>query len=189
MRAYTDKEIIARVAALPTFTGWHDGVYDVWIRSKADEYDRFDDKVFTYLVDRGKPIFIMAGTGTTNAGSYGLLWFRKWNPDGCAVLKSDTIVYGSHVYGLHKSKPAYRQAKSWPYFRDGNRNKRAEEIGREREGVILANCHRAGIFSTIIYNWSVACLVRNQLGQFKKWLAYMIAQGKPPLNVAILKEF
>jgi hypothetical protein len=189
MRSFRDEEVLYRVEQLPTFKGWIDGIYDIWIRSKKDEYDRFDDKVFTYIVEDGVPKFVMACTGTSNAGSFGLMNFKLWNNRGCAVLKSDVIVYGSHAYGLHKGKPAYRQVKNFPYFRDGDRDRKAEEIGPEFSEPIGANCHRAGTMSVFINNWSVACLVRNQLAQFQRWLGYLISKGKPRLNVAILKEW
>jgi hypothetical protein len=152
MRAFTDAEVLARVSQLPTFKGFPKGPMDVWIRSAADVFDSFDDKAFTYECygDTKPPKFIMARNGTTNAGSYGLKHFEDYNHDGCAVLKSNVIVYNSHEYGLHKGKPAYRQAKGFPYFRDGNRNNRAEEIPPEKEDIIFANVHRAGADSTVI---------------------------------------
>src|SRR5688572_26123863 len=161
MRSFTDEEVLARVSSLPTFEGFPNGPMDVWIRSAADVFDSFDDKAFSYECygDTKPPKFVMARAGTTNAGSYGLKHFEDYNNLGCAVLKSDVIVYDSHVSGLHKGKPAYRQKKGFPYFRDKNRNERAEEIGKEYDDVILANVHRAGQNSTVIKNWSTACLV------------------------------
>src|SRR5215207_4229309 len=131
MRDFTDEEVLARVRSLPTFTGFPKGPLDVWIRSTADQYDSFDDKAFTYECDgdASPPKFIMARNGTTNAGSYGLQHFEKYNSEGCAVLKSDVIIYNSHTNGKHRGKPGYQQAKKFPYFRDPNRNQRAEEIG------------------------------------------------------------
>jgi len=188
MRAFTDEEVLARVSSLPTFNGFPNGPLDVWIRSTADVFDSFDDKAFTYecFGDSKPPKFIMMRTGTTNAGSYGLKHFEEYNHLGCAVLKSDVIIYNSHTFGLHKGKPAYRQAKGFPYFRDNNRNERAEEIGKEFEDVIFANVHRAGVNSTVIKNWSTACLVTANLTKFLDWLKWM---NKRPLTVAILREW
>lgn len=173
--------------SLPDFKGFTMPVLDVWIRSKKDEYDRFDDKCLTYEKQAdGTMKFIMVSTGTTNAGSFGLKKWRTYNSTGCAVLKADTIVYDSHEYGLHKGKPAYRQAKGFPYYRDADGDNLAEESGKIYWDIIFANCHRAGVFSSVISNFSVACLVRNQLAQFLAWLRFM---NKRPLTVAILKEF
>jgi len=188
MRTFTDEEVLARVSGLPTFKGFPKGPMDVWIRSAADEFDSFDDKAFTYEC-YGKtktPKFIMARNGTTNAGSDGLHNFEKYNVLGCAVLRSDVIVYDSHTYGKHKGKAAYRQTKGFPYVRDNNRNNRAEEIGEEYINIILANVHRAGIDSTVIKNWSIACLVTANLQKFLDWMKFM---NKRPLTVCILKEW
>lgn len=191
MRAFTDEEIIKRVESLPTFDGWKKGAYDIWVRSAADEFDAFDDKAFTYNVtaDGTVPQFIMARNGTTNAGSFGLKHYETYNHQGCAVLKSDVIMYGSHIHGLHHGKEAYREFKGWPYYRDANKNNRAEEIGPEYTDVIGANIHRAGQNSTVINNWSTACLVTANLAKFLQFLAFMKTLGYPPLNVCILKEF
>lgn len=192
MRSFTDDEVLDRVESLPTFNGWKPGIYDVYIRSKADLYDVFDDKAFTYQVhsEGSKPVFVLARNVTTNAGSYGLKHFSDYNHEGCAVLKADHMMYGSHAYGLHKGKlPAYREVKPWPYFRDNNRNERAEEIGPEHADLIGANIHRAGQNSTVIKNWSTACLVTANLAKFLAFLAFMKKNGNPPLNVVILKEF
>jgi subtilisin family serine protease len=189
MRTFTDNEILSRVASLDTFKGWSDGLFEIYVRSRADVYDAFDDKVFTYVAKNGKLEFALARNCTTNAGSYGLKHFNDYNHTGCAVLKSDTIVYGSHAYGLHKGKPGYREVKGFPYFRDGNRNERAEEIGPEYHDVIGANIHRAGVNSTVIKNWSVACLVTANIAKFIQFLEVAKSLGYPPANVAIIREF
>jgi putative chitinase len=188
MRSFTDEEVLARVRSLPTFKGFPNGPMDVWIRSAADAFDSFDDKAFSYECygDTKPPKFVMARSGTTNAGSYGLKRFEEYNHKGCAVLRSDVIVYDSHRYGLHKGKPAYRQVKGFPYYRDGNRNERAEEIGDEFQDVIFANVHRAGANSTVIEDWSTACLVTANLTKFLAWLKWM---NKRPLTVCLLKEW
>lgn len=191
MRTFTDKEIINRIEHLPSFKGWKPGVYDVWVRSQADKYDAFDDKAFTYYVknEGNTPKFILARNGTSNAGSYGLKNFSEYNHFGCAVLKSDWMVYNSHAYGLHKGKPAYRQVKGFPYFRDNNRNERAEEIGPEYNDIIGANIHRAGVNSTVIKNWSTACMVTANLTKFLEFLGFCNAQNRPPVHLVILKEW
>jgi hypothetical protein len=186
VRAYRDTDLIKRVESLSTFKGWRDGVYDVWVRSDEDTFDRFDDKVYTFEVQKGIPKFIMVCTGTSNAGAEGLLRFEKYNALGCAVLKSDTLIYGSHKFGKHKGYDAYVQNIGFPYFRDGDKDKKAEEQGKEYSNIIGANCHKAGVNSIVIGGWSVACLVRNQLEQYNKWLRYM---NKRPLSIVILKEF
>lgn len=196
MRPFTDNEILSRVDALPTFKGWRQGQYDIYVRSAADGFDLFDDRAFLYDVaaEGAAPQFVAARNVTTNAGSYYLVDHLE-NPLGCAVLKSDTIVYSSHVFGHHKhifdaEHEAYVEnpAAPFPYYRDNNRNHRAEETGPERFDLIGANIHHAGANSTRIYNWSAACLVTADRVKFVQFLDHMKAKGKPPLNVAILRE-
>jgi hypothetical protein len=191
MRKFTDKEILDRVKSLPSFRGFPVGVMDVWVRSKADEFDKFDDVCFTYECygDEKEPRFIMRATGTTNAGAVGLKHFAKYNSLGCAVLKADEIVYNSHNYGLHKGKyPAYRQAKGFPYHRDNDCDNKAEELGRVYYDIIFANCHTVGnnAVSYRIGGWSVACLVRQYNADHQAWLRFM---NRRPLTVCILNEF
>lgn len=187
VRAYTDKQIIDRVMSLTTFKGWPKDKLDVWIRSSADEFNKFDDKVYSFDCSTGTPVFKMVMPGTTNAGRVGLKNFDKYKLSGCAVLKSDIIVYESHAYGLHKGKyPAYVQVKGFPYYRDSDKDDRAEEIGPEYNNIIGANCHAAGEASVVIEDWSIACLVRNLKLRYNLWLTWM---NKKPLTVCILKEF
>jgi hypothetical protein len=193
VRAYTDKEILDKVETLDTFKGWKKGKYDIWIRSNEDEFDKFDDKVYSFevLVENERPKFVMVCTGTTNAGSQGLLNFEKNNSLGCAILMTNTIVYKSHTFGYHKGDtdhPAYIQSfkVGFPYTRDNDKDKQAENYGKVYTNRIGANCHRAGAKSVLIGGWSVACLVRNILDEYNKWLKWM---NKEDLNVAILQEW
>jgi hypothetical protein len=193
MRTFTDNEILSRTERLETFQGWKRGAYSIWVRSSADQYDAFDDKNFVYWCEKDgeRPAFVMSRNGTTNAGSYGLKRFREYNRLGCAVLKGDVIVYGYAVKGFHKRNPrnpAYVQAKSWPYFRDNNQNDRAEEIGPEYHDIIGANDHRAGLNSTVIKNWSTACMVTANAAKYNRFLDFMQSKGYPALNQVILKE-
>jgi len=189
MRDYQEEELIKRVEGLPTFEGWKKGMYDIWIRSKSDAFNKFDDTVYTFecCEDGEKPNSIYRSTGTSNAGANGLLHFNEYNDLGCAVLKSDIIVYDSHYHGKHRGRyNAYQQLKGFPYFRDNNKNRKAEEIGKEYNNIIGANCHKAGKKSTQIDGWSTACLVRNVEAEFNEWMKIM---DKRKLSVCILKEF
>jgi len=192
VRSYTDTQLIDRVESLSTFRGWVKGKYDIWVRSSEDEYNRFDDKVYSFecFEDGERPKFIMVCSGTTNAGSQGLKNFEKYNRLGCAVMKSDVIVYKSHQLGKHKGKYwAYVQSYSvgFPYYRDNNKDNKSDEVGRVYRNRIGANCHKAGDYSTQIGGWSVACLVRNIKKQYLKWMKWM--DKNQYLNVAILKEW
>lgn len=190
--AYTDKQLIEKVEGLESFKGWKKGVTDIWLRSSEDEFNKFDDKCYTFecIKDGEKPVFKMVCSGTTNAGSQGLLNFEKYNKLGCAVACTGIIVYDSHIYGLHgKTKyPAYIQSMTvgFPYTRDNNRNKKAENYGKVYTDRIGMNCHKAGEATVDINGNSVACLVRNVMTEFDGWLKFM---NKRPLTVVVLEEF
>ncbi len=194
MRKYTDSEILDRIESLPSFQGWKKGMYDVWLRSKKNEFNVMDDKGFTYECkkDGVRPKFIMGFTGTTNAGSEGLKHFEKYNKLGCAVAVPDYICYNSHIYGLHgKSKyPAYIQrldkGPQYPYTRDNDKDDEAENYGKVYTDRIGMNCHKAGRVTYYINGNSVACLVKNVEEEFNKWMSIM---NKRPLSVSILTEF
>lgn len=187
---YTDEQILDRVRSLPTYQGMPDHL-EAYVRSRADQFDAFDDLFLSFRkTGPDDAEFVMKRRGTTNAGSYGLLHFDRYNHLGCAVLKSDHLVYDSHVWGLHHGKDAYRQNKVFPYFRDNNRNQRAEEIGPELNDMVIgANIHRAGVNSTVIANWSTACQVTANLALFLDWLHYLDRAGRPPVSLVILSEF
>lgn len=192
VKKYTNNQILDRVESLPTFKGWFKGKYDIWVRSDEDAFNVFDDKCYSFeCKEEGiRPAFVMVCSGTTNAGAQGLLHFNEYNHLGCAVLKSDHIVYNSHIKGMHKKTMAYIQSflkECWfPYFRDNDKDLKAEENGKEYCDRIGANCHPAGENSTQIGGWSTACLVRNIRKEFDKWMKYM---NGDPLSVAILKEW
>ena len=182
---YSDQQLLERVASLDSFKGF-DGILDIWVRSKADIPDKFNDKVYTFDCTQDMPRFAMVCTGTSHAGTFGLLGYKSYNRLGCAVSLPDIITYDSHVAGLHKGKAGYRQAKGIPYTRDNDRDKLAENFGNVYSDIIGLNCHRAGWFSQVIYNWSIACYVRNNLKEFLAWLDFM---DKRKLSTVVLSEF
>lgn len=186
VRNYSDKELLERLAGLPSFDGSLEGKIDIWVRSLEDEYDRFDDKVYSF--EDGK--FKMVCSGTSNTGSFGLKHFETYNSSGVAILKSEEFVRHSHFRGFHKGRrnhPAYIQRLGFPYYRDANKDNKSDEKGVIHNDIIGANCHRADDNSAVftIKNYSVACLVRNIPSEYRAWLRYM---GSSLLSVAIIKE-
>jgi hypothetical protein len=190
---YTDQQLIQRVESAATgFVAWKKGVYLVAVRSGADTPDAFDDRayVFECKADGSKPVFFMAASCTTHPGVDVLKNFTaKYNKAGAPVLASNQIVCDSHIHGLHQGKyAAYRQNKPMAYFRDTDRDAKAEENGTRMFGVIMANVHRANPAreSVINKNWSAGCIVMNNPDKFKAFMAFM---NKRPLSVCVLKEF
>lgn len=191
VKNYTDKEILDRVETLSTFKGWKKGKYDIWIRSNEDEFDKFDDKAYNFEVkiEGERPKFVQVHTGTTNAGSEGLLNFEKYGNTRCAILAADRIVYDSHILRKHKGQYlAYCQDKPWDYYEDTNHDKKADETGKLITGeTIGANDHAAGDNSVNIGGWSIACLVRNRKSEFNAFMNWM--NSDKYVTVAILKEW
>jgi len=193
VKNYNNEQLLSRVESLPTFKGWKKGVYDILVRSNEDEFNKFDDKFYTYECkeDGKRPVFIMVCSGTTNAGAQGLKNFDTYNKLGCAVACPDVIVENCHVYGLHgKSKyPAYIQTfkgEQFPYTRDNDKDEKAENYGKVYTDRIGMNSHKAGKASVDINGNSTACFVRNIEAEFNKWMKFM---NKRPLSIALLNEF
>ncbi len=188
---YTDQQLLSRVEKLGTFIGWEPGVYLIAVRSKADTPDAFDDKSYVFECKKGqRPKFFMVASCTTHPGVDVLKnYATKYNAEGAAVLKADQIVYDSHDHGFHQGKYlAYRQVKPMDYFRDTDRDAKAEEMGKVKNGIIYANIHRAnrnGI-TKINRNWSAGCVVMNNADKFAAFMAFMRGRN---LTVCILKEF
>jgi hypothetical protein len=190
---YTDTQLISRTETVAAgFAGWKAGVTLIAVRSAADTPDAFDDKayVFECARDGERPKFFMVASCTTHPGVDVLQQFAaKYNPAGAPVLKADQFVYDSHAYGLHQGKyAAYRQVKPMLYFRDTDRDAKAEEIGPLQNGIIMANVHRANPNreSVINKNWSAGCIVMNNPGKFAAFMTFM---RKRPLSSCILRQF
>lgn len=189
VKSYTDDQILDRVESLPSFKGWLKGKYEFAVRSNEDEFNKFDDKIYSFesKQDGVRPSFVMVCSGTTNAGSQGLKNFEKFGNERCAVLKGDHIEYDAWSYGLHRGKyAAYRQVKPFPYIWDDNKNEKAGDSNKIVEGkVINANMHKAGKHSVDINGNSIACIVRNVEEEYDKWMKYMnkeIVKGTAILN-------
>lgn len=191
VKNYTDDQILNRVESLSTFKGWKKGKYEILISSLEDEFNKFDDKAYSFecLKDGEKPTFKFVQSCTVNAGSSGLLNFEKYGNKRCAVLKPDHMEYDAWSFGKHRGEyDAYRQVKAWPYIWDDNHNKIAGDSNKIVEGEIIhANMHKAGKHSTDINGNSIACIVRPIEEDFNKWMKYMnkeIVKG-----TVILKEW
>lgn len=192
---YTDDALIHRVETVAEgFDGWKKGVYLIAVRSSDDIPDAFDDKayVFECKADGERPSFFMVATCTTHPGVDVLKHFDtnpKYNKAGAPLLKSDVIVYESHIHGKHKGKyNSYRQAKPFPCFRDTDKDSKAEEQGEVTVGNISANIHRASAVKISIknVNWSAGCIVMNDPNKFNAFMTFM---ARRPLSLCILKQF
>lgn len=197
VKSYTDKELIDRMRSLPSFKGVPDNVHIIAVRSKADEPDVFDDKLYLF---RGHK-FLAVMPCTTNSGTYGLLNFMKWNSKGTAVIKFDEIYYDTFFksdgikYAHHNGKlQCLRQVLPMMYYRDNNKNKKIDECGQVFIGIQATNVHcnsyvnRKGILSWFIGGWSTGCTVINNLTMY--WDVLMVKiDYNTPVTYTGLKEF
>jgi len=195
VRKYTDKELLDKVKELESFEKYPSGYWILAVRSKADKPNKFDDKFYIYKGEK----FITVTTGTTNAGKSILKGgFKKYNKKGAAIVKADEWYYDIYKYGLHRGKmPALRQRSSKPikYFRDGNMNDKAEEIGEVYSGVIYTNFHgstynRGSLLErNEINGWSAGCLVCNNNPKYESLIRLFRMSKQKYFSLCLIKEF
>lgn len=189
MKNYTDEQLLNRVKGLKSFIRIPDDYWILGVQSKEDKFNEFDDKFYLFKGEK----FIMVTTGTTNAGLTGLKHYDTYNPNGCAVIKTDEWYYTLWRPGLHKGKMrALKQYSAIKYYRDWNKNDKAEEIGNINEGVIGINFHTASyqpynVITRLIGGWSTGCQVANNTADYYKILDYIGNQDV--VSYCLIKEF
>ena len=190
VRGYTDEELLYKARLTPGFDGFPTGYWILGVQSQEDEYNKFDDKFYLYKGTK----FIMVTSGTTNAGLTGLQNYSKYNKDGCAVIKTDEWYYGLWRPGKHRGKmQALRQVRKIKYYRDGDRDKNAEQTGKMYEGLIGINFHtvsyqhKVGFIRKLVGGWSVGCQVVNNVEDYYKILKFIGNQRD--VSYCLIKEF
>ena len=189
MKNYTDEQLLNRVKGLKSFICIPNDYWILGVQSKEDKFNEFDDKFYLFKGEK----FIMVTTGTTNAGLTGLKHYDTYNPNGCAVIKTDEWYYTLWRPGLHKGKMrALKQYSAIKYYRDWNKNDKAEEIGNINEGVIGINFHTASyqpynVITRLIGGWSTGCQVANNTADYYKILDYIGNQDI--VSYCLIKEF
>lgn len=190
VRSYRDDELLNKVSITNGFKGFPSDYWILGVQSDEDTYNMFDDKFYIFHKTR----FITMIKGTTNAGSTGLLNYEKYNRDGVLVVKTNEWYYDLWSYGLHRGKmPALKQVKPIKYFRDWNRNKKIEEIGKMYEGMRGINFHTVlyqrnlSFVRKLIGGWSVGCQVVNSVGNYYRILD--LVKHQPFVTYCLIKEF
>ena len=187
---YTDEQLINRVKSLDARIV-PDKYLIVGVQSLADNFNEFDDKFYLFLGGQ----FILVTTGTTNAGKNALLGFDKAGLPGTAVWKTNEFYSDLFSYGLHKGKmPCLRQVAPIKFYRDSDKDEKAEEQGKLHEGIIHANFHGVSydmdskMVKGSINGWSYACQVCNNMPDYRVIIDQI---RKHPLKAdyALLKEF
>jgi hypothetical protein len=65
VRAYTEKQLLAKVKTLGSYRSVPQGYWLLGVRSNEDETNKFDDKIYLFNGET----FVMVAPGTTNPGS------------------------------------------------------------------------------------------------------------------------
>lgn len=180
VKTYTDKQLLDKVKSLPNFKKIPKQRWILGVRSNEDTYNTYDDKFYEFKGEK----FISVLTGTTNAGA-GVLrgGFLKYNKKGVAILKSEEWYYNVWAYGLHRGKmPSLKQiGRKVKVYRDGNKNKKSEQIGKYELGWFGINYHsntynfslkNTKIINWFIGNWSAGCQVINDRKKYIEQMKY-----------------
>lgn len=190
VKKYSDRQLISRVKKLDSFRGLPLDYWILGVQSNEDQFNVFDDKFYLYKGAK----FIMVTNGTTNAGLSGLKGYERYNKKGCAVIKTEEWYHDLWKPGYHRGRmKALRQTEKIKYFRDFNKNEKAEEIGDLQEGIIGINFHTViygshpGFWRRIIGGWSVGCQVANVVADYFRILDLTWKQDR--ITYCLIKEF
>ena len=190
---YLAEELVERVKQLRDFKTIPSNYWIIGVRNPEDNPDKFDD---TFYLMRGEEL-IVETTGTTNAGVSILQGgYKKYNKEGAAIVESNRIYYNVWKYGLHQGKiPALKQlGAKITIYRDGDGDRKAEEIGRRSSGYYGINFHidqhninAADKKSVRIGGWSAGCQVLDNLEKYKEIIE--LTKKQRFVTYCLLKEF
>lgn len=191
---YSDKQLLDKVKSLPDFKYIPKDYWIIFVRSKADGFDIFDDYAFVY---KGED-FQFLSTCTTNPGGPILLGgWKKYTKAGAAVIKSNQWMYDAFKFGLHAGKMrALRQVKDFFYHRDANNDKHTDETSKVEKAIYNTNihCNSYSVFQKIkitmgriIGGWSAGCLVLNEQKPYENLIN--LTEKQPFVTAVLLKEF
>jgi len=195
VRSYTDNELLGKVEEIGgVIPNKGKNFLIIGVQSEEDTFDRFDDKFYVY---DGRDN-VLNGTGTTNPGRRNLQEFNDEKIIGAPIWKTDVwyqdlFKRGFHVGGSGNKMRALRQVKEIYFYRDSNRNKESEELGKKFHDIINVNMHGVSYSSkSIIRNkigyWSAGCQVWNNMDQYRKMIK-MTWERDRFVDYALLKEF
>lgn len=191
VKQYTDKQILSRIekigGKIPNSGKYH----IVGIQSQEDAFNLFDDKFYVF----DGSTFLQVSTGTTNAGKTALMHFDEYNLKGAAVWKTDVWYKDIYFPGHHKGRmKALRQVKPAYFYRDTDKDEKAEEQGELEFKIIYANMHGvdydpySSIIKQNINGWSFGCQVWNRMSDYRQMIKATWARNKS-VNYSLLKEW
>jgi hypothetical protein len=170
VRSYTDTELLNKVKTLKNYVGIPNGYWLLGVRSKEDNPNAFDDKIYLFKGSQ----FIEVTSATTNAGTPTLKHFEKVNKKGAAVLKSEQWYYDVWKYGKHNGKVDALLQLGAPVqvYRDTDKDLKSEEQGALDTGYFGINFHPntydlSRPTSNLVGWWSAGCQVVNNVTKYK----------------------
>jgi hypothetical protein len=200
VKKYTDKQLWDRVLEIGGKYPKKGHLSFIAVQSNEDAFNMFDDKIYVYI-GRGInkiPKFFMVSSVTTNSGSNGLLNFKTRK--GVFVWKLNKFYTNVFEAGYHHPNrkdggmKAFRLIKPVYYYRDNNRNKKAEQIGRLYFGNRNTNMHGVSynpftrIVKQYIFGWSLGCIVWNNMKDYHIMIDRLWKRGRLA-DFTILEEF
>jgi len=160
VKSYTDKQLLDRVAQLPSFKGYPETFWLLFVRSNEDETDKFDDKCYLF---RGSK-FVLVTSCTTNKGN-----------KGTGVVCSNVWNYGAWQIGMHKGKvKAGIQRVGFAYQRDFTADGKTNPTTKIMKDIRGFNFHPAdhdikrNIIKNNIGGWSEGCFVLNDIPMYMR---------------------
>lgn len=199
---YTQLQVLTRIKQLPDFQKEWGGELPsgYWIlgkRSADDEPNKFDDGFELWFHDER----ILETTGTTNPGTVVLQGgYTRYNKDGAAVVAADRIYPKVWKKRLHAGKVLglcqWSKGVTLPidYHRDGDGDKKSEEIGKLYSGWVGLNFHPDEYDfkeddrpdDANIGWWSAGCQVCNNMDDYEKIMELV---GDELIDYVLLNEF
>lgn len=190
VRVYSREDLLERVKSLPSFKNIPDNLWLMGIQSIEDNFNKFDDIFILFK----KEDIITSTNGTTNSGVVGLKNYEKYNGTGVAIIKTNEWYYNLWTYSLHKGiMPALKQIAPIKFYRDTDKDNKAEETGKPQEGIIGINFHTISsfkdkeAFKEEIGESSVGCQVVNHVADYFEILNALKDQRY--VTYCLLKEF
>lgn len=191
VKQYSNYELLQRVDAIGGKVPNIGKYLIIGVQSQEDTFNLFDDKFYVFDGNQFKQV----SSGTTNVGKTALLNFDHYDLHGAAVWKTDQFVEDCFKPGLHKGRmKALRANKPIFYYRDSDKDNKAEEQGKLHYENIWANMHGVSYdpYTNTIKNningWSFACQVWNNMSAYRQMIKATWDRGDT-VDYCLLKEF
>jgi hypothetical protein len=173
-------DILKKIEEEYGFKVFSDGAYDlniIGVRNLENNANQYDDKLHVcYLSEDGywkEDIFQVS----TDPGRY---WLEKEDYKACAVYKHPQQARGAYKVGMHRGKyEALVQCQPVEYWRDGNKDFKADYGGEVFKNIIGLNIHRSSIHdSDEVNKYSAGCIVFSKMSDWESFMELVHKQKK-----------